>query len=194
MGAGAGIPAPPPGATHGARLAPFQPQTVWLLRDGTLVETRGLRVRGFPLSALTRFRLAAGPRGRRRPVLHLRFGRARMVITAQSYVAPGVFDDRLESFSAFARTLARQAADLAPDARFSLARIEARPALQGVIALLALGAAAVLVSSASAGMAGVGVDLAARMGFVLILLLALLPWLSRGDAFDPRDPPRDLLP
>jgi hypothetical protein len=29
---------------------------------------------------------------------------------------------------------------------------------------------------------------------VLILLLGALPWLSRGDAFDPRDPPRDLLP
>lgn len=180
--------------THSARLAPFQPETVWTLKDGTLVETRGQGVRGFPLSALTRFRLAAPPRGGRRRVLQLSFGRARMVIIAQSYVRPGQTEDRLDSFSAFVRTLSRQAAEAAPNARFDLARIEARPALTWVMGLLALGTVAVLVSSLGAGMAAVGIDMAARMGFVLLLLLAALPWLSRGDGFDPRDPPRDLLP
>lgn len=180
--------------SHSARLAPFQPPTVWTLTDGTLVETRGQRVRGFPLAALTRFRLAAPPKGGRRRVLQLSFGRARMVIIAQSYAGPGRVEDRLDSFSAFARQVARQAADAAPRARFTLARIEARPALTSVIGLLALGTAAVLASSLGAGMAAVGVDMAARMAFVLILLLAVMPWLSQGDAFDPRDPPRDLLP
>lgn len=180
--------------THSARLAPFQPETVWTLKDGTLVETRGVRVRGFPLSALTRFRLAAAPKGGHRRVLQLSFGRARMVIIAQSYAGPGHVEDRLESFSTFVRALSRQAADAAPAARFDLARIEARPALTWVAGFLAIGVAALLVSSLSAGMAGVGIDMAARMGFVLILLLAALPWLSRGDGFDPRDPPRDLLP
>lgn len=180
--------------THSARLAPFQPQTVWTLQDGTLVETRGLQVRGFPLSALTRFRLAAPPHGGRRRVLQLRFGRADMVIIAQSYVGPGRVEDRLESFSAFVRTLAHQAADATPAARFDLARVEARPALTWVAGFLGVGVVALLASSLNAGMAGVGIDMAARMGFVLILLLAALPWLSRGDGFDPRDPPRDLLP
>ena len=184
----------PVSPSHSARLAPFQPPTVWALTDGTLVETRGQRVRGFPLSALTRFRLAAAPRGGHRRVLQLSFGRAKVIIIAQSYVGPGHTEDRLAGFSAFVRTLARQAADAAPRARFTLARIEARPALTGVIGLLALGTAAVLASSLGAGMAAVGIDMAARMGFVLILLLAALPWLSRGDGFDPRDPPRDLLP
>ena len=181
-------------STHSARLAPFQPETVWTLKDGTLLETRGVRVRGFPLSALTRFRLAAAPQGGRRRVLQLSFGRARVIIIAQSYVGPGHTEDRLASFSAFVRNLSRQAVDAAPTARFDLARIEARPALTWVIGLLAIGAVAVLVSSLGAGMAGVGIDMAARMSFVLILLLAALPWLSRGDGFDPRDPPRDLLP
>ena len=180
--------------THSARLAPLQPETVWTLKDGTLVETRGVRVRGFPLSALTRFRLAAAPRGGHRRVLQLSYGRARMVIIAQSYAGPGHVEDRLESFSTFVRALARQAADAAPAARFDLARVEARPALTWVAGLLAIGVVALLVSSLGAGMAAVGIDMAARMGFVLILLLAALPWLSRGDGFDPRDPPRDLLP
>lgn len=180
--------------THSARIAPFQPETVWTLKDGTLVETRGLNVRGFPLSTLTLFRLAAAPRGGHRRVLQLSFGRAKMVIIAQSYVGPGRAEDRLEGFSAFARAIAREAAEVAPRAHFTLARVEARPALTWVAGFLAIGVVALLVSSLSAGMAGVGFDMAARMSFVLILLLAVLPWLSRGDAFDPRDPPRDLLP
>lgn len=180
--------------THSARLAPFQPETVWALKDGTLLETRGVQVRGFPLSALTQYRLAAAPHGGHRRVLQLSFGRARVVIIGQSYVGPGRTEDRLVSFSAFARTLSAQAAEAAPAARFSLARIEARPALTWVAGFLAIGVIALLLSSLSAGMAGVGIDMAARMSFVLILLLASLPWLSQGDAFDPRDPPRDLLP
>jgi hypothetical protein len=180
--------------THSARLAPFQPETAWMLRDGTLVETRGLKVRGFPLSDLTGYRLAAAPRGGRRRVLQLSFGRQKVIVIAQSYLGPGRVEDRLDSFSAFARAVARQAADSATAARFSLARIEARPALTGAIGLLGLGTLALLASSLSAGMTGVGLDLAARMAFVLILLTAALPWLSAGDAFDPRDPPRDLLP
>ncbi len=181
-------------ATHSARLAPFQPETVWAVKDGTLVETRGLRVRGFALDALTQYRLAAAPRGGRRRVLQLRFGHATVIITSQSYVAPGRTQDRLDSFSAFARLVSRQAAEAAPAARFTLARIEARPAVTWVAGFLGLGVVAILASSLSAGMAAVGIDMAARMAFALILLLAVLPWLSRGDAFDPRDPPRDLLP
>jgi hypothetical protein len=180
--------------SHAARLAPFQPETVWMLRDGTLVETCGLKVRGFALGDLTRFRLAAPRSGSRRRLLQLNFGREKIIIISQSYLGPGRFEDRLDSFSALARVIARQAADTAPAARFSLARIEARPALTGAIGLLSVGTLATLASSLAAGMSGVGVDLAARMGFVLILLTGALPWLTKGDAFDPRDPPRDLLP
>lgn len=184
---------------HSARLAPFQPETVWTLEVGTLVETRGKVVRRFPLSALTRYRLAAPPPSRngdggRRRALLLTFGRRRLVIASQSYVAPGRFEDRLESFSTLARALAAVGADLSPRARFGLARFQARTALTWIMGLLAFGAAAMLLFSISAGMVAVGLDMAARAAFVLILMIAALPWLNRTADFDPHDPPHDLLP
>ena len=185
--------------SHSARIAPFQPETVWTLDAGTLTETRGKLVRRFPLSTLTRYRLASAPRDRhgrdtRRRVLTLTFGRAKVVLTAQSYAGPGRFEDRLASFSTLARALAAVGADLSPRARFGVARLQARTALVWVMGLLTLGAAAMLLFSLTAGMAAVGLDMAARMGFAVILMLAALPWLSRSAAFDPHDPPKDLLP
>ncbi len=180
--------------SHRARIAPFQPETVWTLDAGTLVETRGGRERRFPLTHLTRYRLAADPNGGRQRSLLVTFGRRRLVITSQSYVGPGRFEDRLASFSTLARALAAVGADLAPRARFGLARLAPRTALTWVMGLLTFGAAATLVFSLTAGMVAVGVDLTARMVFVLLLLFAALPWLGRGADFDPHDPPSDLLP
>ena len=179
---------------HRARTAPFQPETVWTLEAGTLVETRGKLVRRFQLSSLTRYRLAASTDGSHRRALLLTFGRPRLVITSQSYVGPGRYEDRLASFSTLARALAAVGADLSPRAKFGLAKFQARAALTWVMGLLALGAAAMLLFSLSAGMVAVGVDMAARMSFVLILMVAALPWLNRGVEFDPHDPPHDLLP
>jgi hypothetical protein len=182
------------GLRHSARLAPFQPETVWTLEAGALVETRGKVERRFPLSGLTRYSLATDKTGGRRRSLLLTFGRRRLSIASQSYVGPGQFDDRLTSFSTLARAIAAVGADLAPRARFGLARFEARTALTVVMGLTAFGAAAMLLFSLTAGMASVGIDMAARMSFVLILMFAVLPWLNRGTPFDPHDPPSDLLP
>ncbi|MCA0357752.1 MAG: hypothetical protein LCH78_12930 [Proteobacteria bacterium] len=179
--------------TFSARLAPFQPETVWTLEAGTLIETRGRIERRFPLSGLSRYSLSLAPDGRRR-VLLVVFGRRRLLIPSQSYVGPGRFEDRLAAFSILARAIAAVGADLSPRAKFGLARLEARTALTFVMGLLALGAAATLLFSLTAGMAAVGVDMAARMAFVLILMFAALPWLARPADFDPRDPPADLLP
>ncbi len=179
---------------HAARLAPFQPETVWTLEAGTLVETRGRAQRRFPLSSLTRYRLAADPDGGRRRSLLVTFGRRRVVIVSRSYLGPGQFEDRLASFAILARAVAAVGADLSPRARFGLARPAPRAILTWVMGLLALGAAATLVFSLTAGMAAVGIDLTARMVFALLLLVAVLPWLGAGADFDPRDPPSDLLP
>lgn len=178
---------------HGARLSPLQPETVWTLEAGVLVETRGRSERRFPLTSLTRYRLTVGQDGRRRGLL-LTFGRRRIVIVSQSYQGPGRFEDRLASFSTLARAVAAVGADLSPKARFGVARLEARAALTGMIALTAFGAVATLAFSLSAGMAAVGIDMTARMVFVLLLLAAALPWIGAGRAFDPHDPPTDLLP
>ena len=176
-----------------ARLAPFQPETVWTLEAGTLIETRGKLERRFALSSLSRYSLSLAPDGRRR-VLLVVFGRRRLLIPSQSYAGPGRFEDRLAAFSVLARAIAAVGADLSPRARFGLARLEARTALTFVMGLLAFGAAATLLFSLTAGMAAVGVDMASRMAFILILMVAALPWLSRPADFDPRDPPADLLP
>lgn len=178
---------------HGARLSPLQPETVWTLEPGVLVETRGKAQRRLPLASLTRYRLAVGKDGRQRSLL-LTFGRRRILIVSQSYQGPGRFEDRLSTFSTLARAVAAVGADLSPKARFGVARLEARAALTGMIALTALGAVATLAFSLSAGMAAVGIDMAARMVFSLLLLMAALPWIGAGRAFDPHDPPADLLP
>ena len=178
---------------HGARLSPLQPETVWTLEPGVLVETRGKAQRRLPLASLTRYRLSVGKDGRQRSLL-LTFGRRRILIVSQSYQGPGRFEDRLPTFSTLARAIAAVGADLSPKARFGVARLEARAALTGMMALTALGAVATLAFSLSAGMAAVGIDMAARMVFVLLLLTAALPWIGAGRAFDPHDPPADLLP
>ena len=181
--------------SHSARLSPFQPQTVWTLEGAELVERRGPRERRFPLSGLTAFRLAKPREGGRRRVLTLVFGRRETILTAQSYVGPGRFEDRLASFSLLARAVAGVAADLAPRARFELAgAMAAREALTWVMGLLAFGTAAMLMFAFTPGMGGVAIALAARMAFVLILLAAVLPWLGRGEGLDPHALPDELLP
>jgi len=185
---------------HSARLSPFQPETVWTLEGAELVERRGPRERRFPLAALTSFRLARPRSGGRRRVLALSFGRRKTVLTAQSYVGPGRFDDRLASFSLLARAVAAVAADLAPSggnrgARFELAgALARRESLTWVMGLLASGAAVMLLLAFSPHMAGMAIAIAARLAFLAILLAAALPWLGRGQGLDPHALPEYLLP
>jgi hypothetical protein len=180
---------------HSARLSPFQPETVWTLEGAELVERRGPREQRFPLAALTTFRLARPRSGGRRRVLTLGFGRRKAILAAQSYVAPGRFDDRLASFSLLARAVAAVAADLSPRARFELAGAMApREGLTWVMGLLGFGTAAMLLLAFSPHMAGMALAIAARLAFLLILLAAALPWLGRGQGLDPHALPEDLLP
>ncbi|MFZ5669486.1 MAG: hypothetical protein ACOY4K_08320 [Pseudomonadota bacterium] len=98
----------------------------------------------------------------------------------------------MASFSALARAIA---AETAGQARFTTGRLEIGEAFAWTIGLLAAGAAALVVLSLAGGAPGLGVALAARLVFVLILMLAALPWLSRGPTrLDPLDLPADLLP
>uniref|UniRef100_B0SZD7 Uncharacterized protein n=1 Tax=Caulobacter sp. (strain K31) TaxID=366602 RepID=B0SZD7_CAUSK len=185
---------------HSARLAPFQPETVWTLEGAELVERRGPRERRFPLSSLTVFRLAKPREGGRRRVLTLVFGRRKTVLTAQSYAGPGRFEDRLASFSLLARAVAGVASDLAPPGtgrgpRFELAGVmAAREGLTWIMGLLAFGTGVMLLLAFTPGMTAMAIALAARMAFVLILLAAALPWLGRGEGLDPHALPEELLP
>lgn len=133
-------------------------------------------------------------------MLTLRFGRRKTVLTAQSYVGPGRFEDRLAGFSLLARAVAAVASDLAPPngrggARFELAGVmAAREGLTWMMGLLGFGTAVMLLLAFTPGMAGMAIAIAARMAFVLILLAAALPWLGRGEGLDPHALPDDLLP
>jgi hypothetical protein len=180
--------------SHSARLAPFQPETAWTLEGGTLVERRGGRERRFQLAHLRRFRLAMPRGGGRQRALMLSFGRQRVAIASQSWRGPGLYDDRLESFSLLARTIAAVGADLSPHARFETAGFKLRDAVTLVTSLLAVGAATLLLLAISSSMRGMAVDLAARMAFLLLLILSALPWLPRGEALDPHDLPARWLP
>ncbi|MBO9706739.1 MAG: hypothetical protein J7521_00880 [Caulobacter sp.] len=181
---------------HSARLAPFRPETVWTLEGADLVERQGRRERRFPLSSLTAFRLAAPRAGDRRRVLTLVFGRRKTMLTAQSWTGAGRIEDRLASFSLFARAVAAVAGDLAPRARFERAAggLAPREGLTWVMGLLAAGTAAMLLFAFSPHMAGVAIAIAARMAFLLLVLGAAAPWLTRGENLDPHALPEDLLP
>ncbi len=179
---------------HSARLAPFQPETAWSLEGGTLVERRGARERRFELSHLRRFRLAMPRGGGRQRALMLSFGRRRVAIASQSWRGPGLYDDRLESFSLLARAVAAVGADLSPNARFETAGFKLGDAVTLVVGLLSAGIAALLLLSISSSMRGMAIEAAARMGFLLLLIFAALPWLPSGEALDPHDLPARWLP
>jgi hypothetical protein len=179
---------------HSARLAPFQPETVWTLEGGTLVERRGARERRFDLAHLRRFRLAMPRGGGRQRVLTLSFGGRRVAIASQSWRGPGAYEDRLESFALLARAIAAVGADLSPQARFETAGFKLRDVATLVIGLLAVGALTLLLLAISSSMRDMAIGLAARMAFLLLLIFAGVPWLPRGEALDPHDLPARWLP
>lgn len=158
------------------------------------MEIAGPRTRRFDLADLRVLRLSGLPNSPRRAVT-LQFARGRCVIPSHSWRGPGRFDDRMQTFSPLVRALAARAADLTPRARFATPGLEMGEAFLWTMGLLGIGAAVLLVASISAGAATLGVALAARLVFVLILMAAAMPWLKGGGAtFEPRAIPRDLLP
>lgn len=159
-----------------------------------MIEVAGSKTRRLPLADLRMLRIAGLPGGPRRAVT-LRFAGGRCVIPSHSWRGPGRFDDRMETFSPLVRALAERAADLAPRARFVTAGLELGEAFLWTMGLLGIGAVVVLAVSIGAGAVSLGLDLSARLVFVLILMVAALPWLKRGGgALDPRAIPGSLLP
>lgn len=149
---------------HSARLSPIQAETVWTLEDGWVVERRGGRLRRFPMAELKGVRRA--DRG-----AILLFGRRRLTIPALSYegLQP---QDRSASFEAFMTAVTGQVPTRRPPAF-------GRAPIYWIMGLMALGALALLAFAASGGAWSLGVALAARLVFVLILAAAVLPWLNR---------------
>ncbi len=137
-----------------------------------------------------RFTASAG--GRRAAVL--RFVKGRAFLTSHSWAGPGRFEDRTPRYAAFLRAVAAGAAEGAPTARFTTGVLGPREIVVWMVALLGVGVAALMLFSLTAGAAGLGAALAARLLFVLILVFAATPWLTPPPPrLDPRALPPGLL-
>ena len=158
---------------HQARLSPLSAVTTWRLEDGRLIEQRGARERSLPLADLRRLDVADA-------FAIAAFRGGRMRIAARSFTNAMNIEDRSATFRALIGALAAEGAAASPRLRLSGGRgptLEA--ALVWIMALCAAGAAAVLLSAAVMGAFALGLALASRLAFVLILALAVWPWLQR---------------
>jgi hypothetical protein len=98
------------------------------------------------------------------------------------------------TYAPFIRALAASLADMRPPARFTVPALATQGTVIGVAVLLGAGALMLALFALAAGQLDIGLALAARLGFVAILALAVLPWLDRETGvFDPRNVPAGLL-
>lgn len=152
-------------AAYAARLSPLQRETVWSLEDGEIVERRARRERRFPLNELRRVsRLNRGA--------VLQFRRRRLTIPALGYGEVLRPQDQSKSFEAFLA-----AVDAAAPGHRVHHSTRAMEAVVWIMGLMAIGALAVLLAAGLAGAWLLGVALAARLIFLVLLGAAALPWL-----------------
>jgi uncharacterized membrane protein HdeD (DUF308 family) len=159
--------------SHSARLSPLQGETVWTLDGDAITETRGRRERRFELARLKSLQSAEGG-------AVLSFARGRVTIPAMSYSRGLRPENRAASFAAFIGAVAAAAAVTTPGARFRNAGAPLAEPLIWMIGLLGGGALLLLLFAATAGTWTLGVALAARLVFVMILAAGALPWLNRS--------------
>lgn len=182
------------------RESPLGGETVWRVEAESLVRARRGGETRWPLSSLTRMTLLHqdsrwGPPMR---MARLRFGRRSVAFGSRGWIGPGRAQDRTADFSAFVRHLAAAGAASSSAASFRLGggAPPAQVIVYGLVGLLGVGVAALLAVCLSTGLVGVGLEMAPRLLFLLILLLAALPWLPQPAprAFDPRAVPETLAP
>jgi hypothetical protein len=163
--------------SHSARLSPLQGETLWTLEGDAITETRGRRQRRFELARLKSLQSAQGG-------AVLTFARGRLTIPAMSYTRGLRPENRAASFAAFVGAVAAAAAVTTPGARFRNAGAPMAEPLIWMIGLLGGGALMLLLFAATAGAWTLGVALAARLVFVMILAAGALPWLNRASRPD----------
>ncbi|CAN5903632.1 hypothetical protein BH11PSE1_BH11PSE1_29150 [soil metagenome] len=159
--------------SHSARLSPLQGETVWSLEGDAIIQTRGRRVQRFELAKLKSLQSAEGG-------AVLTFARGRLTIPAMSYTRGLRPENRAASFSTFIGAVAGAAAVTTPGARFRNAGSPVAEPLIWMMGLLGAGALVLLLFAATAGAWSLGVALAARLVFVMILAAGALPWLNRS--------------
>lgn len=168
---------PKPGE-HRVKLTPLQAETVWRVEAGALIQRRGSQERVFPLAALKRVRRA--PTG-----AVLVFERRRVTLPSRSYGTGFGLEDRSGSFEALLAQITAGASLAAPPPASPVSFFPTLPAsglITVVIGLLAFGTLAALALAVTTGATGLGIAFAARMAFVLMLVVAAMPWMARGRA------------
>ncbi len=183
---------------YAVRQGAFRQETTWSLTEDALVESQaGRRERVWPFSALRLVRIAPGT-NRYVPgetVMRMVFRRGALNIGSHSFRGLARYEDQSRAFTAWVRAVCAEAARTAPHARFEAGVAWASGVFLGAMVLLGLGVAALLAVSLTPGANGLGLDLAARLSFGLLLMIAVQPWLSAAGSrrFDPAAIPADLL-
>jgi hypothetical protein len=171
----------------------LRPSERFSVAGDILTHNQGWRTRSLPLARLRTFTLGVRRSPYARPVrfARLRFARFPFGQDVETIVCPA----GVEAYAAFIRALAEAACDRAPHARFEAEGGRLAGAMASVVALLGAGAAAMAAAAVMSGFAPLGLDLACRLIFLLILAFAITPWIGRGGArrLDPRALPTELL-
>lgn len=162
------------------RLNLLRPPERFRLEGDTLIRTTdaGQETR-FALADLLEARVSRHPLSPQlsRLLLQLRFtGRRRISLTSHSIGGVGRFEDDTLGFRAFALEVLRRA----PQARLARGGAATVNSLWLVIAALACGALLMIGSAIAGGAIALGLDLGARMIFLLLLVASALPWLDRA--------------
>lgn len=181
---------------YSQRRTPFEAPVEWRL-DGDALIRRGKATRSFPLQTLRSARLIASRRrqGPRTLTLRLGFRTGTAVIGSHGFGAGFAYADQTAAFAPFVRALLARAGAEAPDARYEIGSDRAGGVFVGAGAVLGAGLALVLLAAITAGQFTLGLEMAARLAFVLILMVAVWPWLAGLSVrrFDPAAPPLELL-
>lgn len=188
---------------YAVRRGPFEKTMTFRLSGGDLVQSLpGKPDKAWPLHHLRAVRIAPGV-NRYVPdeiVLRLVFRKGAIRLGAvsmgsHSFQGLANYADQRASFIPFAREVCREAANVTPPVRFEHGAARAAGVFTGAMMILGAGVILLLIAALGAGAAGLGVDLAARLAFVLMVMLAVQPWLTGAGPrrFDPRSIPPDVL-
>lgn len=150
------------------------------LEQGFLVRVAGRRQTRWPLARLKRVTLGVRRSPYTKPLRFMRLSFGRQVHTI-------VCGPQVQHYAAFVYALARAA----PHARLEAEGGRLASVLVISSCLLAAGAVAMALAAVMAGLAPLGLDLASRLGFLLILVFAVTPWIGRTA---PRQIDPDALP
>lgn len=173
-------------AVYSQRTNLLRPTESFCLEDGALVRRmEGGREMRWPLAELERATLARHPIGGQahRLMLQLGFHRRRgVVLTSHSIRGLARFEDGTPAFKAFGRELLRQAGAASPRLRLARAGSVTASSLWWIVGALGAGALVVAASAIASGDGALGLDLGARLVFLLLLIIAILPWINRDGA------------